>query len=130
MVERRLMEEPDRQVLLESVKPRLDEAQMVALQAAVQAIHASPALLDYLQALIGATRDHPEIITGLSPRGGLAVLRAAKAWAMLLGRDHLVPEDLQAVFVPVAAHRLRPAPGSERGQEELATRLLEQVPVP
>jgi len=128
--ERRLMEEPDRQQLLGEARAVLSEQQMILLQSAVQSIHASPALLDYLQALIGATRDHPDIATGLSPRGGLAVLRSARAWALMMGRDHLIPEDLQAVFTPVVAHRLRAAPGSEHSQDVLAARLLDQVPVP
>jgi MoxR-like ATPase len=128
--ERRLLEEPDRQTMLEQARPSLSDDIMIKLQQSVLDIHASPALLDYLQALVAASREHPEISTGLSPRGGMAVLRCARAWALLMERDHLLPEDIQIVFAPVAAHRLRPAPGSERGQRELASRLVEQVPIP
>ena len=93
-------------------------------------VHAAPALLDYLQALVQSSREYAGIDTGLSPRGALAILRAARAWALLEGREHLIPEDVQAVFVAVAAHRLRAAPGAEKSADQLTALLLEQVPIP
>ncbi|MDJ0654282.1 MAG: MoxR family ATPase [Xanthomonadales bacterium] len=127
--ERRLLEEPDRQSLLADAVPCMSDAQLRLLQQRASEVHASPALLDYLQALIQASRDYSGIDTGLSPRGGLAILRCARAWALLDDRDHLIPEDLQAVFVAVAAHRLRPSSGNESRPEEVAAELLAQVPI-
>ncbi|MEN6538976.1 MAG: AAA family ATPase, partial [Mizugakiibacter sp.] len=88
---------------------------------------ASPALIDYLQALLAASRRHADIHVGLSPRAGIALLAAARAWALLNGRGYVIPEDLQALFVPVAAHRLIPGKGA--GREALARALLAGVPV-
>jgi MoxR-like ATPase len=69
-------------------------------------VHASDALLDYVQRLLAASRHQPGVRVGLSPRAGLALLRGARAHALLLGRAHVLPEDVQALFVAVAAHRL------------------------
>jgi MoxR-like ATPase len=80
-------------------------------QKQVTRVIASKALLDYLQRLVQATRDHSELRYGLSPRGALALLNAAKSWAMLSGRDHVIPDDVQAVFVPVVEHRITAAMG-------------------
>jgi MoxR-like ATPase len=127
--ERRLLEEPDRQSMLAEARQAMNTEQLLQLQGAVRQIHASTAQLDYLQALVAATRDDANIDTGLSPRATMAILRCSRAWALLNGRDHCIPEDIQAVFVPVAAHRLRPAQGSELSHEQLAGQILEQVPV-
>jgi hypothetical protein len=72
-------------------------------------IHVGPRLLDYVQALLARSREGAGFSTGLSPRAGLALLAAARAWALLAGRDHVLPEDVQAVLPAVAGHRLRPA---------------------
>ncbi|MDX1571675.1 MAG: MoxR family ATPase [Xanthomonadales bacterium] len=128
--ERKLFIEPDRQVMLGDADALLSGATLLELQRNAAAVHASEPLLDYLQALVAATRDDAAILTGLSPRAALAILSGARAWALLEGRDHLIPEDLQAVFVPVAAHRIRPAPGTDASQERIAERLLEQTPIP
>jgi MoxR-like ATPase len=90
-------------------------------------VTASSALLDYLQALLAASRRHPDIRVGLSPRAGLALLGAARAWALLIGRSHVLPEDLQALFVPLAAHRLLPARGAN--SDAMARQLLTEVAV-
>jgi MoxR-like ATPase len=100
---------------------------LLALRRQAQAITASPALLDYLQALLAASRRHAEIRTGLSPRAGLSLLAAARAWALLDGRTYVLPEDLQVLFVPLAAHRLVAARGI--GGEALARQLLAEVAV-
>ena len=78
----------------------------MAVRHAVPQVHASEALLDYVQALIARSRQQPGVRVGLSPRAGLALLRAARAHALLLGRDHVLPEDVQALFPAVAEHRL------------------------
>lgn len=105
--ERALLAGQSRQHLLESLTVQLPPAQLQAIQHAIIAIHVSPALLDYCQALIQYTRTSPEYPCGLSPRGGLALLRAAKAWAFMHQRDSVLPEDVQAVLAAVAGHRLR-----------------------
>jgi MoxR-like ATPase len=97
-----------------------------AWQAAVAAVTVRPALLDYLQALLQASRDPSRFRAGLSPRAGLGLLRAARAWALLEGRDHVLPDDLRAVLPAVAAHRLQSREGA--GGQAAAARLLE-VPV-
>ena len=125
--ERALLTGSDRRDLLASLTPQLDAPSLLALQRQARAVTASPALLDYLQALIGASRRHPEIRVGLSPRAGLALLSAARSWAMLSGRGHVLPEDVQALFVPLAGHRLVPARGGSG--ESLARELLTEVAV-
>jgi MoxR-like ATPase len=77
----------------------------MVLQQSVRAVFASPALYDYLQAIISYTRQSPELVTGLSPRAGLNLLHAARAWALLEGRGHVLPEDLQAVLPSVVRCR-------------------------
>ena len=128
--ERRLLEEVDRQQLLSEAVAHLPHGRLTVLQATAQQVHAAPALLDYLQGLVAASREFPAIQTGLSPRGALAILSCARAWAMLEERDHLLPEDLQAVFVAVAAHRLRTSSDFGGSPEQLTREILEQVPIP
>ncbi|HET6905664.1 MAG TPA: AAA family ATPase [Rhodanobacteraceae bacterium] len=125
--ERALLTGEDRLQLIGRLSPCLDVKDIDRLRARSRAVLASPALLDYLQALLAASRKHAEAKVGLSPRAGLALLAAARAWALLGGREYVIPEDLQAVFVAVAAHRLIPARGSTR--EALARTLLAEVPV-
>ena len=93
----------------------------------MQQVHAAPALLDYLQALIAATRDGRWFVQGLSPRAALGLLRAALARALLAGRDHVIPEDLQALAVPVLAHRLQPRPGAGRSRAAQVQAMIEAV---
>jgi MoxR-like ATPase len=97
------------------IKPIISLDEFFKFQKQVANVVASSALLDYLQRLIQATRDHTELRYGLSPRGALALLNAAKSWAMLSGRDHVIPDDVQAVFVPVVEHRLAAAMGRYDG---------------
>jgi len=125
--ERELLTGSDRRDLLTHLVPQLDAANLAALNRQTKSITASPALLDYLQALLAASRRHPEIRVGLSPRAGLSLLAAARAWAMLSDRGHVLPEDLQALFVPLAAHRLVAARGANG--DTLARTLLNEVAV-
>lgn len=125
--ERALLAGGDRHAALEELRPQLDVAAIDRLRAAARAATASPALLDYLQALLTASRRHGDIRVGLSPRAGLALLAAARAWAFLHERDYVIPEDLQALFVAVAAHRLIPGQGADR--RALAQTLLDEVAV-
>ena len=125
--ERALLTGSDRHDLLQQLVPQLDAAALLELQRQAQTITASSALLDYLQALLKASREHAEIRVGLSPRAGLALLGAARVWALLSGRRHVLPEDVQALFVPLAAHRLLPAHGATG--ETAARQLLAEVAV-
>lgn len=125
--ERELLIGTDRRDLLSHLTPQLDAASLIALNHQTRTITASPALLDYLQALLAASRRHPDIRVGLSPRAGLSLLAAARAWAMLSDRGHVLPEDLQALFVPLAAHRLVAARGASG--DTLARTLLSEVAV-
>ncbi len=130
--ERALLEGEDRRLLMKRLARILDPAQLLALQAEVRSVHASSALLDYIQALVAATRHSATFAEGLSPRGALSLLAAARAWALLAQRDHVLPEDVQAVWVAVVNHRLRPlAPSgaSHVAQRESALQLLATVPV-
>ncbi len=129
--ERELLKGSDRRTLLQDMQPVMDPAELLAVQARVPAVHASDALIDYLQALLAFTRESPLYRNGLSPRAGLALLRCAQAWALLSGRDHVLPEDVQAVLPAVASHRLQPSVDhATQGSDELVAALLNSVPLP
>ena len=90
--------------------PVVTAAELLAAQDAARAVHTAPALRDYVVALLWRTRDDPRVELGASPRAGLMLLQAAKALAMIRGRDHALPDDVQALAQPVLAHRLVIAP--------------------
>ncbi len=126
--ERTLLAGDDRRDLIARALPVLGAEDVLALRAAVAQVHASDALLGYVQALLTRSRQHPGVRVGLSPRAGIALLRAARAYALLLGRDHVLPEDVQALFLAVASHRL--VPDADAGAHEaLAKAILHAVPV-
>ncbi|MFN5881340.1 MAG: AAA family ATPase, partial [Burkholderiales bacterium] len=130
--ERALLEGHDRRDLLRTLPPCLTAQELIELQQAVRRVRAAPALLDYLQNLLTFSRRAPLFSEGLSPRAGLGLLQAARAWALLDGRNHMLPDDLQAVLTAVAGHRLRPARGAaigHRARAELAAELLRGVAV-
>jgi MoxR-like ATPase len=127
--ERELLGGRDRRSLLAELQPVLDPTELRHWQQVVDQVHAADALLDYVQALLGASREDGRFDHGLSPRAGLALLRAARAWALLDGRHQVLPEDVQAVLAPVAGHRLRGADGLGGG-EAAAQALLEAVRIP
>jgi len=104
--ERTLLAGSSRRELIAQTLPCLSEQDIRVLRAAVEQVHASDALVDYVQRLLARSRQHPGIRVGLSPRAGIALLRAARAHALLAGRNHVLPDDVQALFVAVAAHRL------------------------
>lgn len=124
-----MLTQADRRQMLGALQPCLDAAEMLALQAAAAAVTTSNALVDYVQDLMDASRRHPQIRIGLSPRAGLALLAAARAWAMIGNRGYVLPEDVQAVFCSVAAHRLIPASETGTDRDTLALRLLDEVSV-
>lgn len=122
--ERELLEGEDRKHLTDRLGAILPHDKLVELQEAVSQVTASPALLDYLQRLLEQSRRMPGLMYGLSPRAGLGLLRAAKAWALMEGRDHVLPDDVQAVFPSVAEHRLEqgePGKARERVRQLLTT---------
>lgn len=124
--ERLLLTGQNRQHLIAKQPTCIPPNQLEIMQQAVTAIHTSPALLDYCQALIAYTRESAEFSYGLSPRGGLALLRAAKSWAFMDQRDAVVPEDLQAVLAAVAGHRLR---AGNPDSTAIVARMLEKVAI-
>jgi MoxR-like ATPase len=124
--ERELLIGQSRHSLCESLPVQLPPDQLHQIQQQVTEVHVSPALLDYCQAVIGFTRNSPEYHCGLSPRAGLALLTAAKAWAFIDGRDAVIPEDLQAVLAAVAGHRLR---AGNSDSEAIVAPILTNVPV-
>lgn len=118
-----------RRDLLPRLEPMLDPQELQALQGEVLAVRASDALVDYVLRLVEATRTQPAFALGLSPRGSLALLAAARAWALLAGRDYVIPEDVQAVLPSVAGHRLRDqADPAGHGGGALVQWLLREVP--
>ncbi|MCP8467324.1 AAA family ATPase [Pseudomonas sp. ZM23] len=118
-----------RRDLLPRLEPMLDPQELVALQAEVLQVRASDALVDYVLRLVEATRSQPAFALGLSPRGSLGLLAAARAWALLAGRDYAIPEDVQAVLPSVAGHRLRDqADPAGHGGGALVQWLLREVP--
>ncbi len=129
--ERALLQGVERRDLIVALDSCLEPGELLELQGSVRAVHASPALLDYVQALVDHTRRSPEYVNGLSPRAALALLHASRAWAVLEGRDKVLPEDVQAVLPGVAGHRLRPVhDGVRRSSVEKAKSLIELVPIP
>jgi MoxR-like ATPase len=109
MHERALLAEGDRRELLTGMPSALNPDSVRELQAAAQRVHVAPALIGYVQALLASTRRRSDIQIGLSPRAGQGLVRAARAWALISGRDLTLPEDVQAVFAAVASHRLEGA---------------------
>jgi MoxR-like ATPase len=128
--ERALLAGEDRRAAIAALPAVMSPAEMLSAQKAVQAVHVSSALLDYLQALISATRSGRWFVAGLSPRAGIGVLRAARARALLDQRDYVAPDDIQAILPQTIAHRLQPAAGAGRGRVEQVRALVEAVPLP
>ena len=129
--ERALLQGEDRRDLLAGLKPCMTPQGLIDLQARVQQVHASSALLDYVQALVGYTRRAADYVNGLSPRAALAVLHTARAWALMGGRDYVVPEDVQAVLSAVVSHRLVAAEEVARvNGADVADHLIKQVAIP
>ena len=127
--EKALLLGESRRGLLTRLQPVLTHAELALIQAEVPKVRVSDALLDYLLRIVDATRSQAQFAWGLSPRGSLALLGAAKAWAFLAGRDYVIPEDIQAVLPSVAGHRLREvADPAGHGGGALVQWLLREVP--
>ena len=128
--ERILLAGKDTRDQIEELKPLLDAERLLDLQAQVDKINASEKLIDYVQALILATRESQSWTHGLSPRGGLSLLKAGKAWALIEGRDFVLPEDIQAVWEATVTHRLASQNSTVTVQGNTVQKLLAEVEIP
>lgn len=129
--ERALITGTDRRVMLENIEPTLQPELLVQLQDAVEQVHMSDPLVDYVQALVRFTRESPDIDIGLSPRGSLALVAASRAHAFIEHHAGVFPDDIQAVFASVAGHRMKPASDSvHRTPAELSRHVLDNVAIP
>ena len=129
--ERALLQGSDRRDMIVALDPCLAPGELMELQSMVRNVHAAPALLDYVQALVEYSRRSPDYVSGLSPRAALSLLHASRAWALLEGRDKVVPEDIQAVLPGVTGHRLRPVrEGVRHTSLDTATSLINAVAIP
>ena len=128
--ERNLLAGHDRRDMVDALPSLLSAGELQMLQKQVLEIHAAGPLLDYVQDLIDATRSGQWFLQGLSPRAGIAVVRAAKAQALLNGRDYVAPDDVQAILAQTVAHRLIPVGNAGRGSVEQVRAMLDAVPLP
>ena len=127
--ERQLLAGHDRRELVDALPSLLNATELQTLQQRVLDVHVAPPLLDYLQDLITATRSGRWFLQGLSPRAGIAVVRAAKAQALLSGRDYVAPDDVQSILPQTIAHRLVPVGDAGRGAVEQVRAMVEATPL-
>ena len=130
LAERALLKGEDRRELIAKVKPAMTVEDLLSLQKSVTQVFASDALIDYVQALVNYTRDSARFEMGLSPRAGLAILRAAQSWAMMAGRRQVLPEDVQTIVPAVTGHRLRPVSNGDGKVLDPAQELIRAVAIP
>ncbi len=128
--ERTLLAGGDRRDMVEQLPAVITPADLSTLQQQVLAVHAADPLLNYLQDLIAATRSGRWFLQGLSPRAGIAVMRAAKAQALLAGRDYVAPDDIQSILPQSIAHRLIPVGDAGRGPVEQVRAMVDAVALP
>jgi MoxR-like ATPase len=128
--ERELLKGRDRREMLDNLESTLSAIELQSLQQKVMDVHAADPLLDYVQELVAATRSGRWFLQGLSPRAGIAVVRAAKAQALLSGRDYVAPDDVQAILPQTVAHRLIPVGDAGRGPVEQVRAMLDAVSLP
>ena len=129
--ERGLLSGVDRREIISQLKPQMESNELLALQKRVRDVFVSPALLDYVQAILRHTRESARYTHGLSPRAGLALLAAARAWALLHERDAVIPEDVQTVLPGVTSHRLQVVgEHAKQNNDMLARELIKAVTIP
>ncbi len=128
--ERELLRGADRRDMVDNLQAVLAPHELLELQQQINQVHAAEPLLNYLQDLMAATRSGRWFLQGLSPRAGIAVMRAAKAQAFLNHRDYVAPDDIAAVLPQTAAHRLIPVSDAGRGALEQVRAMLAAVPLP
>jgi MoxR-like ATPase len=127
--ERALLKGRDRREMIADLEPTLTVKDIVDIQNAVPQIHVAEALIDYLQTILDISRQSPRYRVGLSPRAGLAIRNCAQAYALMQGRDHVVPEDVQTVLPGVIGHRLA-AMAEQQNTQALVSQLIEEVAIP
>jgi len=129
--ERGLLSGVDRREIVAQLQPQMESAELLNLQKRVRQVFVSPALLDYVQAILRYTRESSRYTHGLSPRAGLALLSAARAWTLLDEREAVTPEDIQAILPGVVSHRLQALGEYSKQSDETMTReLVEAVAIP
>ncbi|MFL6695396.1 MAG: AAA family ATPase, partial [Ramlibacter sp.] len=128
--ERQLLSGSDRRDMVAGLNGRLTPLDLDWLQRKVLEVHTADPLLNYVQDLVAATRSGRWFLQGLSPRAGIALVRAAKAQALLSGRDYVAPDDVQAILAQTIAHRLVPVGDAGRGPIEQVRAMVEAVPLP
>ena len=129
MLQRRI----DRRHETAALQPVTSAAELIAMRVSLEQVEVAPDLLDYIVAIIGATRGHPQIQVGASPRGGLALVQLARAEALLARRDYTIPDDIKNVAVPALAHRITLRPElwvRQVKSDDVVATLLDTVPVP
>ncbi len=127
--ERALLKGRDRREMIAEIEPLMTVQAILAIQQAISQVHVAEALIDYLQAILEFTRQSPRYQMGLSPRAGLAILHCAQAWALIHGRDYVVPEDVQMILPGVIGHRLI-AITKPDNSHMLVKQLIEEVAIP
>jgi MoxR-like ATPase len=126
--EKALLAGEDRRTMVARQQPALTGAQLIALQQQVVEVHAAPAIIEYVHAILALTRSSERFLHGLSPRAGLGMLRAAKAWALLSDRGYVIPEDIQAVLPSCVVHRLAASEhGGRLDEEAVVSAILDHV---
>ncbi len=128
--ERSLLAGNDRRDMVDALPAVFNANSLIAAQAAVHQVHAADPLLNYVQDLIAATRSGRWFLQGLSPRAGIALVRAAKAQALLAGRDYVAPDDVQVILPQTIAHRMVPVADAGRGAVEQVRAMVAAVPLP
>ena len=128
--ERELLNGADRRGMVDSMRGTLTPVDLQLLQQKVLQVHAAEPLLTYVQDLVAATRSGRWFLQGLSPRAAIAVVRAAKAQALLSGRDYVAPDDVQSILPQTVAHRMIPVGDAGRGPVEQVQAMLDTVPLP
>lgn len=124
-----LLKGNNRHEMIQQLEAVMTPDELTEIQLCVNKIHMSQAILDYVLSIVRSSRSSPWFISGLSPRAGLALQRCSRAWALLQGRDHVLPEDVQQVLPCVAAHRLQIHPEhQDKNINDLITLLIKQVP--
>ncbi len=128
--ERELLAGQNRQNLIQNMQPAITLENLIQLQNAVEDIHVSEALLDYVQLLVAETRDKSLFVYGLSPRAALSLLKAARAWALMNARNFVEPGDIKAVFPAICSHRLIAAEQHSNSVDRLVAKILQQIAIP
>jgi MoxR-like ATPase len=128
--ERALLSGGNPREMMQQLRAEISLDRFLAIQTVVGNIHCSEPLLDYVQQLVQATRNSGLFVYGISPRAGLAIIQASRAWALMDGRSHAEPGDVQSVFSAIAEHRLTPAEQHSRSAADLVAELLDQIAIP